>query len=147
MPGGFGYSPEGPPEGPIVYAGFWIRFVAILIDGFVVGAVFAFPFRLYGRGRVFAVIAAFAMLLYVAAWFVYFILMTGYKGQTLGKMVMRLKVYNQDFTKVTLATAAAREFSKILSALILFIGFIMAGFDERKQALHDKIANTYVIKY
>jgi len=146
MPPGFGYAPEGPPEGPIAYAGFWIRFLAILIDGFIVGAVFWWPFRFHGSSDadVFAIVGS---ILYLAAWFAYFILMTGYRGQTLGKMVLRLKVYNQDMTKVDFGTSAAREFSKILSAIILYIGFIMAGFDDRKRALHDRIAGTCVIRY
>ncbi|MHB8896910.1 MAG: RDD family protein [Candidatus Geothermincolia bacterium] len=146
MPKGFGYVPEGPPEGPIVYAGFWIRFLAIIIDGCIVGAVFGAPFRLVTTHNAEA-IAAVAGLVYFAAWLTYFILMTGWRGQTVGKMVLRLKVYNQDMSNVDYGTAAAREFSKILSAIILYIGFIMAGFDNRKRALHDRIAKTYVIKY
>ena len=73
--------------------------------------------------------------------------MTGWRGQTVGKMAMRLMVVNQDLAPVDYGTSAAREFSKILSAIILYIGFIMAGFDAQKRALHDRIAKTYVVKY
>lgn len=150
MPSGFGFAPPGPPQGKYEYAGFWRRFVAIMLDALLVGAFFTWPIRFYSNESSPSwvwIIAVIAAVFYFAAWFVYFILLTGYKGQTLGKTVMRLKVFNLDMTDVSYATAATREFSKILSAIICYVGFFMAGFDDRKQALHDKIAKTYVIKY
>ncbi len=147
FPSGFGFYEGPPPEGPDVYAGFWIRFLALMIDACIVGFIF-FPVRFFtGSWTTVAIVAGASTFAYFVALFAYLIILTGYRGQTFGKMAMRLKVYKQDMTPVDYGTAAAREFSKILSALILCIGFIMAGTDERKRALHDRIAGTYVVKY
>jgi uncharacterized RDD family membrane protein YckC len=67
------------------------------------------------------------------------------KGATLGKMALGVKVISSDGGPVSSATALGRYFAKILSGLILMIGYIMAGFDEQKRALHDHICNTRVI--
>jgi uncharacterized RDD family membrane protein YckC len=146
---GFGYQQQGPMTGPPVYGGFWIRFLAVLIDMLIIGFVFGFPLRFVGTDSevVGIIVGIVAGVIYFAAYITYFILMTGWRGQTLGKMALRLKVVNADMTPVDYGTAAIREFSKLLSALILYIGYIMAGFDSEKRALHDRIAKTRVIRY
>jgi len=142
---GFGYRQEGVPEGPPVYGGFWVRFVAFIIDMAIVAFIFSWPIRFAGTNP--GLVFSFAGVLYLGAFFTYVILMTGHFGQTLGKMALRLKVVSQDMTTIDYGVAATREFSLILSALIFFIGFIMAGFDSRKRALHDRIARTCVLRY
>ena len=77
--------------------------------------------------------------------YVYNIIMIWKFQATLGKMVMGLKVYEMDGTPPDLGTAAVREISKILSAIVCYLGFIWVGFDADKQAWHDKIAKTYVV--
>jgi uncharacterized RDD family membrane protein YckC len=144
MPG-FGYRQVGVPEGPQVYAGFWVRFVAFAIDALIVALVFSWPLRFTGTNP--GLVLGAAGVLYFGAFFTYFILMTGHFGQTLGKMALRLKVVRQDMTPVDYHVAAVREFSMILSAIICYIGFIMAGFDVKKRALHDMIAKTYVLRF
>ncbi len=69
-----------------------------------------------------------------------------WRGATPGKMIMGIKIIRTDSSPLTLDRAVIRFFSSILSGLILYIGFIMIAFDERKQGLHDKIADTYVVK-
>jgi uncharacterized RDD family membrane protein YckC len=64
---------------------------------------------------------------------------------TLGKMALRLKVVDLQGNRISFARASARHFAKLIS-LIFFIGYIMAGFTERKQALHDMIAETRVLR-
>ena len=66
------------------------------------------------------------------------------KQATLGKMAMGLKVTDLVGRRISFARATGRHFAKILSGMILLIGYIMAGFTERKQALHDMIAGTLV---
>ena len=68
------------------------------------------------------------------------------KQATLGKMALRLKVTDEHGSRISFARASARYFSKILSRMILMIGYIMAGFTARKQALHDMIAGTLVVR-
>jgi uncharacterized RDD family membrane protein YckC len=78
--------------------------------------------------------------------FLYWILMEASRYQaSFGKLAMGMKVVDIDGNRLTLPLAAGRNLLKILSALTLFIGFMMAGWTKRKQALHDKIVNCYVV--
>jgi len=63
---------------------------------------------------------------------------------TLGKRIFDLKVTNLDGNRISLARALGRHFAKYISSVMLLIGFIVAGFSARKQALHDMIARTLV---
>ena len=78
---------------------------------------------------------------------VYYVFFTGYCGQTPGKMAIRVKVIRTDGSEIGYGRAFLREVpGKFLSGLILGIGYLMIAFDAQKQGLHDKIADTYVIK-
>jgi uncharacterized RDD family membrane protein YckC len=66
------------------------------------------------------------------------------KQATLGKMVLGMRVTDLQGNRISFARATVRHFSKYISAMIIFIGYIMAGFTDRKQALHDMIAGTLV---
>jgi uncharacterized RDD family membrane protein YckC len=80
------------------------------------------------------------------ALFVYWILMEASRYQgSFGKLALGLKVVDDRGERMSLPRAAGRNLLKMLSALILFIGFMMAGWTRRKQALHDKIADCYVV--
>jgi uncharacterized RDD family membrane protein YckC len=77
----------------------------------------------------------------------YYALMESSKHQgTIGKLALRIKVTDYSGNRVSFARASGRYFGKILSAMIMMIGYIMAGFTIKKQALHDILANCYVIK-
>ena len=77
----------------------------------------------------------------------YYALMESSKYQaTVGKIVMGIKVVNKQGQGLDFSKALLRNLSKILSAFILGIGYIMIVFDDRKQGLHDKIADTFVVK-
>jgi uncharacterized RDD family membrane protein YckC len=65
---------------------------------------------------------------------------------TPGKMAMGLKILRPDGSKLSVGRIIGRYFASIISALILLIGYIMAAFDEEKRALHDRLADTRVIK-
>ena len=79
-------------------------------------------------------------------WFYYALLESGARQATVGKMVLKIKVTDATGGRISFARASLRYFSKILSNLFLMIGYIMAGFTEKRQALHDMIANTYVVR-
>jgi uncharacterized RDD family membrane protein YckC len=64
---------------------------------------------------------------------------------TIGKMLMGIKVTDMDGKRITFGRASGRFFGKVLSKLILYIGFIMAAFTEKKQGLHDILAETLVL--
>ena len=59
---------------------------------------------------------------------------------------MSLRVTDLNYNRISFGNASGRFFGKILSGLILCIGYMMAGWTERKQALHDQMASTLVIK-
>jgi len=73
--------------------------------------------------------------------------MTGLnRGQTVGKMAVGIKVVDKEGKTPTLGQAALREIvGKTISAIILYIGFLMIAWDKQKQGLHDKIAETYIV--
>jgi uncharacterized RDD family membrane protein YckC len=82
-----------------------------------------------------------------AVWWLYDALMTASPQQgTVGKMAFGLKVTDSQGQRISFARATGRHFAKYISMILCFIGFIMAGFTARKQALHDMIADTVVIK-
>jgi uncharacterized RDD family membrane protein YckC len=144
------------------YAGFWIRLVAFIIDAIilaVVGAIINIPLALIvGVGSAGiassgnlsglpAIFAAQGLLVFIdlalgVAYNVYFI---SSRGATLGKMALGLKVIRADGGPVSVGLAFGRYFAEILSGLILYIGFIMIGFDPEKRALHDRLCETRVI--
>lgn len=127
------------------YAGFWIRFAAYFIDGVILAGVqFALMFLFASDASMFApnlTLQLFSLVLGIA----YFAGMESSSRQaTLGKMGVGIKVGNAQGQQITFVNALGRYFGKILSTLTLLIGFMMAGWDSKKQALHDKIAGTYV---
>lgn len=143
------------------YGGFWIRVVAAIIDAIVVSIV-VFPIRMiifgttmlpgmmHGGGPNLAVATAgsmFGLFFQLAAGWLYEAGLESSKYQaTLGKMALGMKVTDLNGYRISFARATGRHFAKILSAIILFIGFIMVAFTERKQGLHDMLAGTLVVK-
>ena len=88
-----------------------------------------------------------AIIATLIIWWLYFALLeSSAKQGTLGKMAMGIKVVDLDGQRLNFVKATVRYIGRIISALILFLGFFMALFTEKKQALHDLIAKTYVIQ-
>ena len=135
---------HGYQAAAVHFGGFWVRFLAVIVDGLVLGVVIG---PLEGGAAASGSIAFIttASVLSVLIVYLYSIIMIWKFQATLGKMVMGLKVYEMDGTPPDLGTAAVREISKILSAIVCYLGFIWVGFDADKQAWHDKIAKTYVV--
>ena len=132
------------------YAGFWRRFAAIFLDGIILGiatnivlyGVFRAAFGLGEAGRD----AVDFFLSVIVAW-VYFTVMESSSNQaTVGKMALGIKVTDLDGRRISWARANARFWSKFLSYVTLMIGFMMAGFTQKKQGLHDIIGGTLVVK-
>jgi uncharacterized RDD family membrane protein YckC len=154
-----------------VYAGFWLRFAAYLIDRVILGIaslILIIPlFFLMGgaaflddlprrgtefltQGNWMPLISLFALLVGVAAivqWLYFAFLEGGEKQATWGKRIMGIYVTDLEGNPISFGRASGRFLSKVISGLIpLAIGYIMAGFTERKQALHDMIAGTLVLR-
>lgn len=156
-----------PTHPPVHYAGFWRRFAAYLIDHILLGVV---SFLMFipalaflgigigtsmteedigtGAGFILAFVAAYVaaiLFILIARWIYYALMESSNLQGTLGKMALGIKVTDLQGNRVTFGRATGRYFGRILSSLILEIGFIMAGFTEKKQALHDIIAGCLVV--
>jgi uncharacterized RDD family membrane protein YckC len=136
------------------FAGFWRRFAAVLLDGLIVGIVNGVlqVFAVFATLRSAADAAAPAFGPLLASYFLslaiacaYETVLIGKYGVTVGKMVCRIEVVTADGGSVTYARAFGRYWAKMLSSFTLFIGYIIAVFDEQKRSLHDRICNTRVI--
>jgi len=149
------------------YGGFWIRFVATIIDWFVIRlAMIPFAFLIMGRlvllggwfprgGRVspdemFPMMAAAGKLVLIQIailWLYEAWMISSSKQGTLGKMVFGLKVVDSETgAPISFGRATGRHFAKYVSAFTCLIGFIIAGFTAKKQALHDLMVSTVVVK-
>jgi uncharacterized RDD family membrane protein YckC len=156
-------SPGTPAAEPAaaadVYAGFWKRLAAFMLDYVVVvvlamlagGVVGSIHGAVTGIGatagapgdETAAGLGAVAGLL---AWWLYYALMESSDRQgTLGKMALGIRVVDRQGARVSFWRATGRNFGKFLSSLIMGIGYLMAGFTERKQALHDLLADCLVV--
>jgi uncharacterized RDD family membrane protein YckC len=140
----------------IHYAGFWRRVAAYLIDAIIVWigqsalvlAVGANPlqptFGPNGTGLQPNIMTAKLAGL-ILVWLYNAFMESSNLQATLGKMALDIKVTNLEGGRISFGQATGRHFGKIISGLIFCIGFMMAGWTERKQALHDMMANTLVV--
>lgn len=153
--------PTAPPSAPpptttlsdLPKAGFWIRGVASMIDSLLLGIVQLIFAAVLGlttgdldpqSGAAIGLLTSIASIVVGIAYAVFF---TGYCGQTPGKMLLRIKVIRTSGAEIGYGRAFLREIpGKFLSSIILGIGYLMVAFDDRKQGLHDRIADTFVVK-
>ena len=147
-------------EREVKYGGFWIRFGASFIDSLIVGFIFIIiaallpSIFLKENSELSRILSFYKYISYsslgnflnvVFGWLYYALQESGPNQATLGKRALQLKVTDMNGHRISFGKATGRHFGKWLSALILLIGYIMAAFDSRKQALHDKMAGTLVV--
>jgi uncharacterized RDD family membrane protein YckC len=151
------------------YAGFWLRLAAYIIDYIVlqlVVGIMSLPFMV---GMITGIIAAskeasegpeviaivgvimsfvfvIVIISLIVGWLYYALLESSKYQGTLGKVAVGIKVTDTVGNKITFARATGRYFGKIISSMTIYIGFIMAGFTVKKQALHDIMSDCLVIK-
>jgi uncharacterized RDD family membrane protein YckC len=170
------YAPIVPPSysdvqySSVAYAGFWLRFVAFLIDAAISGflsLILLVPlFILTGAGAALSRIgsgedlsddvAAFVGIGFVlglivitlgVSWLYYALSESSSWQGTLGKKMLNLTVTDLNGQPISFARASGRYFSKFITNLIpLAIGYILAGFTEKKQAIHDMISSCLVLR-
>ncbi len=131
-----------------VYAGFWARFCAWFIDSIIEGscvALVGLPLDALIRSDS-AMLIVGRLLGIVVPWIYEALMESSAHQATLGKKAMGIKVTTLNGDRISFANATGRHFGKYLSALTLCVGFLMAGFTRRKQALHDMIASTLVVR-
>ncbi len=167
-----GYAPaaqagwQTPGTRPAVaYAGFWLRFVAWIIDRIVVQIATAILFIPFGVSvgfrqlmrnhppsspdEIFPALAGMQklfLIVVVLTWLYYALLESSSWQGTLGKKALGLEVTDLAGNRIAFGRATGRFFARYISWLTLGIGFLMAGFTQRKQALHDLIAGTLIVR-
>lgn len=132
-------------------AGFWIRFAASVIDDvfmLVVGVVVLFIARIFWGGRLGTSVVLLASLTAFNLLFgaLYYILLHWILGQTLGKVLLRLRVVTLSGGSLSLGTSVLRWIGYLLSVLSFLMGYVMAGVRRDKRALHDLFARTRVVR-
>lgn len=132
------------------YAGFWLRFVAFLIDSIVIlsltGLLNTITFNTLNI-ELHIPILGVEVVSYAIVMFTYYILMTYYFSQTLGKMIMKIKVETNKGEKPTLGSVIFREFvGKLLNIGLFYLPYLVLPFTNKKKGLHDYIADTVVVK-
>jgi len=131
----------GNKELGINYAGFWLRLAAAVIDGLILLIPFVICVVISGTNPLI-----FYFLIWIVGFAYFAYLESSPKMATFGKEAMGLIVTNMDGSQLTFKQASIRYIGKLLSLVILYGGFIMIGFTEKKQGLHDMIAKTLVVK-
>ncbi|HLW43770.1 MAG TPA: RDD family protein [Candidatus Acidoferrales bacterium] len=157
------YAPQ------LFYAGFWLRFVAYLIDTVILGIVYIVLFivvifasgvaamlrnlpehptpDMFLRGAFIVAVLVLVAITTVITWLYYAWMESSPSQGTLGKMAMGLIVTDMQYRPISFARASGRFFAKFITGLIpLCIGYIMAGFTAKKQALHDMIASCLILR-
>jgi uncharacterized RDD family membrane protein YckC len=160
-PAASGFAP------PRAYGGFWIRVVARLLDGLILGIPLAIVFFIVaaifggiasttsssdqnaqnaaalGLGGAF-IIFYLLVLVVVIGYYIYF---WGTSGQTFGMRVLKLRVVDADTGgPIGIGRAVVRYLMSIVNGMACYIGWIWVAFDARKQGWHDKVANSVVIQ-
>ena len=149
-------QPAGPAD--VTYGGFWIRVVAYLIDGILLNIVFGIIGVIVGVSMIpidptttdpmasMEHMGRFQLVALVVTWLYFALMESSPRGATVGKMVLGLRVVDEQGNRISFARATGRFFAKFVSTIILMIGYLMVAFTERKRGLHDMIAGTLVIK-
>jgi uncharacterized RDD family membrane protein YckC len=156
---GLGYYNPAPMGGaPPMYAGFWLRFAAYIIDYIVLAIVNAGVQFAIGMERPLlahhanqnpvnlGIIFGGSLLGAVFGWLYYALMETSKFQGTLGKMALSLIVTDMSGQPISFGRATGRYFGKIISGIILCIGYMMAGWTQQKQALHDMMAGCLVLR-
>ncbi len=146
----------------VIYAGFWRRLVAAILDQIILAVGRALCYGILGlivyatlylfdikenHVLVFAIFGGCIFLLNIWLTWIYFALMESSSLQgTLGKLALGVRVFHKtDKRALTFEEATVRYFAKILSRITFLIGYILAAFSSKKQALHDFVGKSVLI--
>jgi Predicted membrane protein/domain len=128
-------------EPNLVYASFWQRFFAVFIDGIIL-LIPNYIFQImFGRATL-----SYYTVGIITGWLYSALMESGSWQATIGKRSMRIKVVDLDGQRISFGQATGRHFGKFISAIIIFIGYFMMLWDEKRQTLHDKMAGTLMVE-
>lgn len=164
-------TPPVMTQSSLVYASFISRLVAMLIDWVIIGCVqgiivtpilaamgLGIVSQIDGEGglsdgatvgligTIIAGIGSVILIVYAISVFYYAIMESSKAQASVGKMALGIKVTDTDGNRLTFGKAFLRAIGKLISSSFMCLGFIIAAFTEKKQALHDLIASTLVVK-
>ncbi len=138
------------------YGGFWRRFFALIIDSIILTIIFfLILFLIIGPDNFLTELlkeeegpkVSFAQFIFIFIIWLYYVSLTVIYGGTIGKLILGLRVVDQNYQKISWGRAILREIiGKFISGLVFSLGYLWVIFDSKKQAWHDKIAGTYVVK-
>jgi uncharacterized RDD family membrane protein YckC len=145
------------------YAGFWLRFCAVFVDGLIIViplvlifVALGFAFGVFDElsnpqssgpnGAAILLDLGSRLVFLLVGWLYYAYQESGVHRATFGKRLVGIQVVDMAGERISFGRASGRFFGKIVSQIICYIGYIMAGFTERKQGLHDIMASTLVIR-
>ena len=148
---------QTPPDFPLPppqtqFAGFWLRAIALVLDtfifavpgwaiGFVIGALMS------SQDASKDDVVAVCYIVGIVIWWLYYACMESSPLQaTFGKLALGIRVTDMTGRRISFSRATGRHLAKFISALLFGIGFMMAAFDARKQALHDGLAGCLVCR-
>ncbi len=138
------------------HGGFWRRFAALVLDSFIVNGIVIFivgilalslgPDLFNNASLMTALVIVIVTLIIIFSWIYFAAMESSTRQRTLGKMALGIRVVDLAYNRIGFWKASGRHFGKFVSGAIpLFIGFAMAGFTKRKQALHDLMSGCLVI--
>ena len=134
-------------ENVSAHAGFFRRLIAIVIDWFLLSLIADLVRFVYTFGsRTDPGFVDMAMGFSILIFFLYFTLLTGESGQTLGKMLLGIKVVGAEGEPISYTRALVRTIGYIPSSFFFCLGFLWSIWDRKHQTWHDKIAGTIVVK-
>lgn len=134
--------PNKKEEKLLIYAAFWRRFLAFLIDDLLIsGVIFVILWIAVSHQSFFTGL----FIVHILRWVYYAGMESSPIQATIGKVVVSIAVTDLKGARISFGRATLRYFSKILSQVLFFGGYAMAAFSEKKQGLHDKIASTLVL--
>lgn len=160
-PPAVGVPQRTPASAAAPYAGFWVRFLAYFIDAILLNAaafILFLPVAMIlgvasvGVGRMgedilggLITLAWFPVSI-VIAWLYEAMFTSSVRQATPGKMALSIIVTDERGARISFGRATGRYFGKILSGMIFFIGYLVQPFTEKRQALHDMLAQTLVVR-
>jgi uncharacterized RDD family membrane protein YckC len=152
---------QRPTAKSIRYAGFWMRFFALLLDWIILSILFTpliagtvFLGFLYAEfleeisdpDFIPVVISAISSLVYAFLFFLYFLICHSF-GVTIGKKIVGIRLIKSDGSRPGFGRALLREtIGRWLAGLIFYLGYLWIAWDSHKQGWHDKVAGTFVIR-
>lgn len=140
-----------------MYGGFWLRLVAALVDmlamftpfcfvAFVATVIVKLVSATKGYDPATVILTVLPPVAILATWLYFAVLESSSWQATLGKKLLGLYVTDIKGQRLSLSRATGRTFAKFLSSMTAGIGYLLCGFTEKKQALHDMVAGCLVLR-